>query len=146
MYAKDRRNIVTIFSFLLQWNHKKYTWNQNVWHGTKLITILIMSYVIWNQIFFHIFEALSQHSCIKINKTTKKVPEAGFEPATFRLWVERSSQAELPRQAQHAFLFYYFQIDYIFYGELSMYYNLKNNRIRFGNVNTIAIYFKTLLI
>ena len=33
----------------------------------------------------------------------KKMPEAGFEPATFRLWVERSDQAELPRQAQHWF-------------------------------------------
>ena len=28
------------------------------------------------------------------------MPEAGLEPATFRLWVERSDQAELPRRAQ----------------------------------------------
>ena len=36
-------------------------------------------------------------------RSEESMPEAGFEPATFRLWVERSNQAEPLRQAQQRY-------------------------------------------
>ena len=49
----------------------------------------------------------------------KVVPEAGLEPATFRLWVERSYQAELPRHAQPRSKFTIFKTN-IFYSSFEV--------------------------